>query len=90
MSSGIETTNYPSNMSLGKKTIRRVQTVLNDEQKRKLYTEAELLYMEKQLVLLKELRKARVQERKEQRGFAATEQEGLPGTSLRSTPRPTE
>ena len=76
-------------MSLGKKTIKRVQTVLKDERKRKLYTDAELLYMEKQLVLLKELRKARVQERKEQRGFAATKQEGLPGTSLRSTPRPT-
>ena len=56
-------------MSLGKKTIRRVQGVLKDESKRKLYTEEELLYMEKQLVLLKELRKARVQERKQQRGF---------------------
>ena len=56
-------------MSLGKKTIKRVQDVLKDESKRKLYTEEELLYMEKQLVLLKELRKARVQERKQQRGF---------------------
>jgi len=58
-------------MSLGKKTIRRVQDVLKDESKRKLYTEEELLYMEKQLVLLKELRKARVQERKERRGFGS-------------------
>jgi hypothetical protein len=56
-------------MSLGKKTIKRVQGVLKDESKRKLYTDEELLYMEKQLVLLKELRKARVQERREQRGF---------------------
>ena len=56
-------------MSLGKKTIKRVQEVLKDESKRKLYTDEELLYMEKQLVLLKELRKARVQERKQQRGF---------------------
>ena len=56
-------------MSLGKKTIKRVQDVLKDESKRKLYTDEELLYMEKQLVLLKELRKARVQERKQQRGF---------------------
>ena len=56
-------------MSLGKKTIKRVQDVLKDESKRKLYTEEELLYMEKQLVLLKELRKARFQERKQQRGF---------------------
>jgi len=58
-------------MSLGKKTIRRVQDVLKDESKRKLYTDEELLYMEKQLVLLKELRKARVQERKERRGFGS-------------------
>ena len=58
-------------MSLGKKTIKRVQNVLKDESKRKLYTEEELLYMEKQLVLLKELRKARVQERKERRGFGS-------------------
>ena len=77
-------------MSLGKKTIKRVQSVLKDEQKRKLYSEAEILYMERQLVLLKELRKVRVQERKEQRGFSAAQQEGLPGTSLRSPPRPTE
>ena len=56
-------------MSLGKKTIKRVQDVLKDESKRKLYTDEELLYMEKQLVLLKELRKARVQERRNQRGF---------------------
>ena len=56
-------------MSLGKKTIRRVQSVLNDQSKRKLYTKEELLYMEKQLVLLKELRKTRVQERKQRKGF---------------------
>ena len=77
-------------MSLGKKTIRRVQSVLKDEQKRKLYSEAEILYMEKQLVLLKELRKARVQERKEQRGFSEPQQEGPAETPHRSTPRPTE
>ena len=77
-------------MSLGKKTIKRVQNVLKDESKRKLYSEEELLYMEKQLVLLKELRKARVQERKESKGFSTTKQEGLPGSSLRATPRPTE
>lgn len=57
-------------MSLGKKTIKRVQSVLNDKNKRNLYTNEELLYMEKQLVLLKELRKARVQDRKQQRGFS--------------------
>jgi hypothetical protein len=77
-------------MSLGKKTIKRVQSVLKDDEKRKLYTEAELLYMEKQLVLLKELRKSRVQERKENKGFSSTQQEGLSRSSLRATPRPTE
>ena len=57
-------------MSLGKKTIKTVQNLLNDEQKRKLYSEEELLYMEKQLVLLKELRKIRVRERKENKGLS--------------------
>ena len=77
-------------MSLGKKTIKRVQNVLKDKSKRKLYTEGELLYMEKQLVLLKELRKTRVQQRKEERGFSSPKEEGLSGSSLRATPRPTE
>ncbi len=77
-------------MSLGKKTIRRVQTVLNNENKRKLYTEEELLYMAKQLVLLKERRRLRLEQRKEERGFSPPSEEGLPGSSLRSTPRPTE
>ena len=63
------TTSSTKPMSLGKKTIRRVQSVLNDEKKRKLYSESELLYMEKQLVLLKELRKTRVQQRKQNKGF---------------------
>lgn len=63
------TTSSTNPMSLGKKTIRRVQSVLNDEKKRKLYSESELLYMEKQLVLLKELRKTRVQQRKLSKGF---------------------
>ncbi len=63
------TTSLTKPMSLGKKTIRRVQSVLNDESKRKLYTESELLYMERQLVLLKELRKTRLQQRKLSKGF---------------------
>lgn len=77
-------------MSLGKKTIRTVQNLLNDEQKRKLYSEEELLYMEKQLVLLKELRKIRVRERKEIKGFSTIKDNTLPPSSLRSIPRPTE
>ena len=77
-------------MSLGKKTIRRVQNVLKDENKRKLYSEEELLYMAKQLVLLKERRRLRLEQRKEERGFSSPKEEGLPGSSLRATPRPTE
>ena len=57
-------------MSLGNKTIKRVSNILNDEKKRKLYTQEELIYMEKQLVILKERRLQRVQERKRQRGFS--------------------
>ena len=77
-------------MSLGKKTIRIVQNVLKDEDKRKLYSEEELLYMEKQLVLLKELRKIRVRERKENKGFSITKNETNSSVPHRSTPRPTE
>ena len=77
-------------MSLGKKTIRTVQNLLNDEQKRKLYSEEEILYMEKQLVLLKELRKIRVRERQEIKGFSTIKDNTLPPSSLRSIPRPTE
>ena len=77
-------------MSLGKKTIKRVQNVLKDKDKRKLYTEEELLYMAKQLVLLKERRRLRLEQRKEERGFSPPSEEGLSRSSLRSTPRPTE
>jgi predicted protein tyrosine phosphatase len=57
-------------MSLGKKTIQRVSNILKDEKKRKLYTPEELTYMEKQLVLLKQRRKERLEQRKRQRGFS--------------------
>lgn len=77
-------------MSLGKKTIKIVQNVLKDKDKRKLYSEEELLYMEKQLVLLKELRKIRVRERKENKGFSSVKDQTPPLSSLRSIPRPTE
>ncbi len=57
-------------MSLGKKTIQRVSNILKDEKKRKLYTPEEITYMEKQLVLLKQRRKERLEQRKRQRGFS--------------------
>ena len=56
-------------MSLKKKTIRLVSKVLKDPEKRKLYSEDELLYMEKQVVLLKEERKRRIKERQQRKGF---------------------
>ena len=57
-------------MSLGNKTIKRVSNILKDEKKRKLYTPEEIIYMEKQLVLLKQRRLQRVEERKRLRGFS--------------------
>lgn len=57
-------------MSLGKKTIQRVSNILKDEKKRKLYSPEEITYMEKQLVLLKQRRKERLEQRKRQRGFS--------------------
>ena len=46
-------------MGLGKKTINLVKKVLNNENKRKLYTKEELAYMESQLAKLIENRKRR-------------------------------
>ena len=54
-------------MSLKKKTIRLVSKVLKDPEKRKLYSEDELMYMEKQVVLLKQERKRRIKERQQQK-----------------------
>ena len=56
-------------MALGKKTIRLVNKVLHDSEKRKLYTDAELLYMEKQVVRLKKERKRRIKRRQQEKGF---------------------
>ena len=90
MKSGTTTTVTQTNMSLKKKTIQRVNKILRDPEKRLLYSEAEILYMEKQIVLLKEERARRVKQRKEERGFAPSSEEGLSGSSLCSPPRPTE
>ena len=56
-------------MSLGKKTIKLVKSVLSDPKKRALYTPAELAYMEVQYERLREQRKARKAARKEAKGF---------------------
>ena len=62
-------------MGLKKKTIKAVDKVLRDPQKRKLYSEEELLYMEKQLKLLKEWRSKEKLHRKATKGFGYNEPE---------------
>ena len=56
-------------MSLRKKTIRTVNKVLHDPKKRKLYSDEELLYMERQVVLLEKERQRRIKQRKSEKGF---------------------
>ena len=56
-------------MSLKKKTIKMVTKLLADEKKRKLYTEEEIKYMERQVQLLKIQRAIRVERRKRDKGF---------------------
>ena len=56
-------------MSLGKKTIKMVTKLLGDSKRRKLYTEEEIKYMERQVVLLKLQRARRLHQRKLDKGF---------------------
>ena len=56
-------------MSLKKKTIKMVTKLLGDEKKRKLYTEEEIKYMERQVALLKVERAIRKEQRKRDKGF---------------------
>jgi len=56
-------------MGLGKKTIKLVTKVLGNEKKRKLYSDEEIAYMERQLKLLKIRRAIRVEQRKRDKGF---------------------
>ncbi len=56
-------------MSLGKKTIKMVTKLLGDDRRRQLYTEEEIKYMERQVVLLKLQRARRLHQRKIDKGF---------------------
>ena len=56
-------------MGLKKKTIRAVNKLLHDPKRRKLYTEEELVYMEKQVKLLEIERRLRKQQKKKEKGF---------------------
>jgi hypothetical protein len=61
-------------MSL-KTTIKLVKKVLNDETKQSLYTEEELMYMRRQLGQMKEERKLRKLQKKQQQGFGYDKRE---------------
>jgi len=56
-------------MSLGKKTIKMVTKLLGDDKRRKLYTDEEIKYMERQVILLKLQRARRLHQRKIDKGF---------------------
>ena len=56
-------------MSLGKRTLKLVKSVLKDPKKRALYTPSELAYMEVQYDRMKEERKRRKAHRKATKGF---------------------
>ena len=56
-------------MGLGKKTIKMVTKLLGDSKRRKLYTEEEIKYMERQVQLLKVNRARRLHQRKIDKGF---------------------
>ena len=56
-------------MGLGKKTIKLVTSILQDEKKRKLYTDEDIQYMERKLTLMKIERERRKLQRKREQGF---------------------
>jgi hypothetical protein len=57
-------------MALRKKTIKLVNQLLHDPDKRKLYSEGEIAYMEKQVVLLEKERQRRIKQRQQEKGFS--------------------
>ena len=56
-------------MGLGKKSIKLVASILNDESKRKLYSKEEIAYMQRRLALMKVERARRKLQRKKDQGF---------------------
>ena len=57
-------------MALRKKTIKLVNKLLHDPDKRKLYSDEEIAYMEKQVVLLEKERQRRIKQRQQEKGFS--------------------
>ena len=58
-----------------KHTMKLVKKVLKDDEKSALYTEEELMYMRRQLGQMKEERKARKLQKKQQQGFGYVKRE---------------
>ena len=56
-------------MGLKKRTIKLVTKILNSEKKRKLYTDEDIMYMERQVMLMKLERARRRHQRKLEKGF---------------------
>ena len=56
-------------MGLKKRTIKLVTKVLGDEKKRKLYSDEEIAYMERQVAIMKVERARRKYQRKLEKGF---------------------
>ena len=56
-------------MGLKKRTIKLVTKVLGDDKKRRLYSDEEIAYMERQVQLLKVERARRKHQRKLEKGF---------------------
>ena len=56
-------------MGLKKKTIKLVTKILSDDKKRKLYTEGEILYMERQVDRMIVERQRRKESRRREKGF---------------------
>ena len=56
-------------MGLKKRTIKLVTKVLGDDKKRRLYSDEEIAYMERQVQLMKLERAIRKQQRKLEKGF---------------------
>ena len=58
-----------------KHTMKLVKKVLNDDNKSALYTDEELMYMRRQLGEMKEQRKLRKLQKKQQQGFGYVKRE---------------
>ena len=66
-------------MGLRKKTIQLVNKILHDKNKRKMYSDEEIVYMEKQVTFMEIERKRRRHQRKLEKGYGIVEDINFPG-----------